>query len=160
MQPTLLPDEELADLAAAEEVVTNKENQRAVIVDKLQEELRRESTAPSDCARHPVGAPTESYESPLTPELTRQYDLAVLAAKRPVTHPSVAEHDTQMRTLESKQYSLGKALNEEQAGMTKKEAELVRAKVEREEVGKGEIGEDEWIDSKACVGRRVHPDIS
>jgi len=45
VQPTLLPDEELADLAAAEEVVTNKENQRAVIVDKLQEELRRESTA-------------------------------------------------------------------------------------------------------------------
>jgi len=42
VQPTLLPDEELADLAAAEQVVTNKENQRAIIVDKLQEELKRE----------------------------------------------------------------------------------------------------------------------
>ena len=118
------------------------------------------SRPPGGCARHPVRASTETYVFSLTPELTRQYDLAVLAAKRPATHPSVAEHDTQVRTLESKQYSLGKALNEEQAGMTKKEAELVRAKVEREEVGKGEIGEDEWIDSKACVGRRVHPDAS
>ena len=63
----------------------------------------------------------------------------------------MAEHDAQVRSLESKQYSLGKALNEEQAGMTKKEAELVRAKAEQEEVGRGEIGEDEWIDSKASV---------
>lgn len=40
-------------------------------------------------------------------------------------------------------------MNEEQAGMTKKEAELVRAKTEREEVARGEIGEDEWVDGKA-----------
>lgn len=41
VQPTLLPDEELADLAAAEEIVTNKENQRAVVVDTLRDELKR-----------------------------------------------------------------------------------------------------------------------
>jgi len=33
--------------------------------------------------------------------------------------------------------------------MTKKEAELAKVKVDREEIGQDEVGEDEWISGKA-----------
>lgn len=39
-----------------------------------------------------------------------------------------------MRDLQDDQYRTGKSLNEEQAGVTRREAELGRARAEREEV--------------------------
>ncbi|KAK1921330.1 hypothetical protein DB88DRAFT_98009 [Papiliotrema laurentii] len=122
VRPTLLPDEELGDLAAAEAAVQEKIVERNVIIDQLQEDLR---------------------------QLTRQHAQAVQAAQRPPTHPSLQEHDAQVRTLESKQHHLGKALNEEQVGMTKREGELQRAKGEKEEVEAEEVGDDDWVDGKA-----------
>lgn len=80
--------------------------------------------------------------------LTRQHNLAANAAQRPTSHPTPEEHDSQVRTLEQQQYSVGKQLNEEQAGVAKREVELGRWKAEKEEVGKKEIGEDGWADGK------------
>ena len=40
--PTLRPDDELGDIAAAEEAVSAKDNERTEIVDKLRDELRGE----------------------------------------------------------------------------------------------------------------------
>ena len=85
----------------------------------------------------------------LIPELTRQHREAAQAAKRPPTHPTPEAHETQVRQLEAKQYSLGKALNEEQASVAKREAELGQVKLEREEIKGKDIGEDDWVDGKA-----------
>jgi kinetochore protein Spc24 len=53
-----------------------------------------------------------------------------------------------MRTLGAQQSSVGKQLNEEKSGMAKKEAELGRWRGEKEEVGKREVGEEDWVDGK------------
>ena len=135
--PTLLPDEEISDLAAAEGAVNEKVMERNAMVDKLGDELRR-----GYCQR-------TSTLAWLMAELTRQLNAAATASARPSTHPTPGEHDAQVRTLESQQFSLGKSLNEEQASMTKKEAELAKVRVDREEIGQVEIGEDEWVNGKA-----------
>jgi len=80
--------------------------------------------------------------------LTREYNQASAKAQRPANHPSSSEHDTQVRQLEQQQYSVGKQLNEEQAGVAKKEVELGKWKSEKEEIGKVEVGEDGWADGK------------
>lgn len=56
-----------------------------------------------------------------------------------------------MRQLEEQQYATGKALNEEQAGLAKKEIELGRCKGEKEEVGGWTVGEEEGYGSEVCV---------
>ena len=50
--------------------------------------------------------------------------------------------------LEQQQYTAGKSLNEEQANVAKKEAELIRVRNEREEVINTSVGDDETIDSR------------
>ncbi|ORY22134.1 hypothetical protein BCR39DRAFT_552234 [Naematelia encephala] len=119
--PTLHPDEELGDLAAAEQAVNAKDAERAEVVDLLRDELRA---------------------------LTKQYNLASHAAQRPASHPTTAEHDAQVRSLEGEQYALGKQLNEEQAGVSKKEVELGRVKGEKEEVGRIQVGEEGYLNGK------------
>lgn len=52
-----------------------------------------------------------------------------------------------MRELESRHYATGKALNEEQANLGKKELELGKCKAEREEVGGWKVGEEEGYES-------------
>ncbi|WWC57727.1 uncharacterized protein I303_100261 [Kwoniella dejecticola CBS 10117] len=124
--PTLSPDEELGDLAAAEAAVNAKDYERGVIVDKLRDELR---------------------------ELTRQFEQASSAAQRPPSHPSAAEHDAQVRSLEHQQVSTAKQLNEEQSLVSKRELELGKLKNEKEELDSIQVGEnkendDEWLNGK------------
>ncbi|WWD22760.1 hypothetical protein CI109_107253 [Kwoniella shandongensis] len=119
--PNLSPDDELGDLAAAEAAVNAKDAERTEVVDKLRDELR---------------------------QLSRQHAQATAAAQRPSSHPSAAEHDAQVRSLEQQQYATGKQLNEEQAAVAKKEVELGRWKSEKDEVGKIEVGEGGWADGK------------
>ncbi|WVO16048.1 hypothetical protein L204_103713 [Cryptococcus depauperatus] len=109
--PSLVCDEELKDLAAAEIAVNVKDAERAERVDKLRDELR---------------------------QLTKQYGQAASAAQRPPSHPSPAEHDAQVHLLEQQQYSAGKQLNEEQTVLSKKEVELGGWKAAKEEVAKVE----------------------
>lgn len=80
--------------------------------------------------------------------LTRQHSQAAAAAQRPAGIPSAAEHDAQVRQLEQTQYSVSKQLNEEQSAMGKKEVELGRWKGEKDEVGKWQVGDEEWSDGK------------
>nr|ODN87038.1 hypothetical protein L203_03812 [Cryptococcus depauperatus CBS 7841] len=119
--PSLVCDEELKDLAAAEIAVNVKDAERAARVDKLRDELR---------------------------QLTKQYGQAASAAQRPPSHPSPAEHDAQVHLLEQQQYSAGKQLNEEQTVLSKKEVELGGWKAAKEEVAKVEVGEDNWENDK------------
>ncbi|WWC67190.1 uncharacterized protein I206_101097 [Kwoniella pini CBS 10737] len=124
--PTLSPDEELGDLAAAEAAVNAKDTERNGVVDKVRDELR---------------------------QLSRQLTQASAAAQRPSSHPSAAEHDAQVRSFEQQQYSTGKQLNEEQTLVSKREIELGRLKVEREELDNLRIGEnkendDDWTNGK------------
>ncbi len=44
VSPTLNPDEELGDLAAAEEAVREKMDMRGSIIDQLEQDLKRESS--------------------------------------------------------------------------------------------------------------------
>jgi kinetochore protein Spc24 len=81
--------------------------------------------------------------------LTRQLNEAAKAAQRPATHPTPGQHDEQVRSLESKQVSLGKSLNEEQSTMTKREAEMIRARSEQDEIAAVDVGEDDALDGKA-----------
>ncbi|WVQ72350.1 hypothetical protein IAR50_001901 [Cryptococcus sp. DSM 104548] len=121
--PNLSPDEELGDLAAAEAAVNAKDAERNEILDKIRDDLR---------------------------QLSRQLNQAASAAQRPPSHPSPAEHDAQVRSLEQQQYSTGKQLNDEQAAVAKKEVELGKWKLAKEEIGKVEVGEDaeSWADGK------------
>ncbi|WWD06218.1 hypothetical protein V865_004304 [Kwoniella europaea PYCC6329] len=126
--PTLSPDEELGSLAAAEAAVIAKDTERNAVVDKTRDELR---------------------------QLTRQLAQASAAAQRPSSHPTAMEHEEQVRQLEQKQYSVGKQLNEEQSAVSKKEVELGKLKLEKQEVEKINIGEDDdedgqsdWMDGK------------
>lgn len=48
--PTLLPHDELGDLAAAEQAVNAKVAERTAVVDKLQDELRCKSSSPSSAS--------------------------------------------------------------------------------------------------------------
>lgn len=52
-----------------------------------------------------------------------------------------------MRQLEQQHYATGKALNEEQASLGKKEVELGRCRVEKEEIGDWKVGEEEGYES-------------
>ncbi len=61
------------------------------------------------------------------------------------------EHDKQVRQLEQQQYSIGKQLNEEQAIIAKREAELSKLRAQKEELSKIEIGGGEWVDGKMSV---------
>ncbi|WVQ64425.1 uncharacterized protein L199_002591 [Kwoniella botswanensis] len=125
--PTLSPDEELGSLAAAEAAVIAKDTERNAVVDETRNELRQSS---------------------------RQLAQASAAAQRPSSHPTAMEHEEQVRQLEQKQYSVGKQLNEEQSVVSKKEAELGKLKLEKQEVEKINIGEDDedgqsdWMDGK------------
>jgi len=56
--PTLLPDEELSDLAAAEGAVNEKVAERNAIVDRLGDELRRMSSL---LLSFPLPAASHSY---------------------------------------------------------------------------------------------------
>ncbi|AFR92556.1 kinetochore protein Spc24 [Cryptococcus neoformans] len=121
VNPNLSPDEELGDLAAAEAAVNAKDAERTEIVDKLRDELR---------------------------QLSRQHSQAATAAQRPTSHPSPAEHEANVRSLEQQQFSIAKQLNEEQAAVAKKEVELGKWKSAKEEIEKIEIGEGDWADGK------------
>ncbi|KAK8844688.1 hypothetical protein IAR55_006537 [Kwoniella newhampshirensis] len=119
--PNLSPDDELGDLAAAEAAVNAKDAERSEVVDGLRDQLR---------------------------QLSRQHAQATVASQRPSSHPTAAEHDAQVRSLEQQQYATGKQLNEEQAAVAKKEVELGKWRNEKEEVGKIEVGEGGWADGK------------
>ncbi|WVW81398.1 hypothetical protein I302_103390 [Kwoniella bestiolae CBS 10118] len=119
--PTLSPDEELGNLAAAEAAVNAKDTERTAVVDKARDELR---------------------------QLSRQLAQASSAAQRPSSHPTAVEHEEQVRQLEQKQYTVGKQLNEEQSLVSKKEVELGKLKLEKQEVEKINIGEEDEDDGK------------
>nr|KIR48554.1 kinetochore protein Spc24, fungi type [Cryptococcus bacillisporus CA1280] len=121
VNPNLSPDEELGDLAAAEAAVNAKDAERTEIVDKLRDELR---------------------------QLSRQHSQAAAAAQRPASHPSPAEHEANVRSLEQQQFSIAKQLNEEQAAVAKKEVELGKWKTAKEDIEKVEVGEGVWADGK------------
>lgn len=121
VEPTLKPNDELEDMEAAEKAVQAKDTERAEVVDKLRDELRA---------------------------LTKQFNAAQQAAQRPPSAPSASEHDAQVRSLEQQQYSIGKQLNEEQAAVGKKEAELGRWRAEKEAVSSVRVGEDDWVDGR------------
>ena len=150
--PTLSPDDELGDIAAAEAAVNSKDAERAEVVDTLRDELRRMSAIVLDC-RVLVALIfyLDDIDANLPAELTRQHHSAAVAAQRPFSHPTPTEHDSQVRSLEQQQYAVGKQLNEEQATVAKKEVELGRWKGEREEVRRKEVGEDGWVDGKMWV---------
>ena len=137
--PTLSLDDELGDIAAAEAAVNMKDAERAEVVDALRDELRRTCkiliTILNHCADHDT-------------VLTRQHNSAANAAQRPNSHPTPSEHDAQVRSLEQRQYAVGKQLNEEQAVVSKKEIEVGKWKGEKEDVGRPEIGDDGWVDGK------------
>lgn len=88
-----------------------------------------------------------------TEVLTRQQHSAAIAAQRPSSQPTPSEYDAHVRSLEQQQYALGKQLNEEKAGVAKKEVEVGKWKGEKEEVGRKEVGEDGWVDGKMSVLR-------
>ncbi|WVR03202.1 hypothetical protein IAU60_000193 [Kwoniella sp. DSM 27419] len=119
--PNLSAKEELDDLAAAEASVQIKDDGRAAARDQQLDELR---------------------------QLSRQLMQAQAAAQRPASHPTSAEHDAQVRQLEQQQYATGKQLNEEQALVAKKEAELLKWKAAKEEVEGVTVGEEGWTDGK------------
>lgn len=84
----------------------------------------------------------------LDPELSRQHSQAAAAAQRPPSHPSPAEHEANVRSLEQQQFSIAKQLNEEQAAVAKKEVELGKWKTAKEDIEKVEIGGGDWADGK------------
>ena len=149
--PTLSPDDELGDIAAAEGAVNAKDTERAEVVDALRDELKRMSSAFDHQALLQRLPHRDDVDGNLSAELTRQHHSAAVAAQRPFSHPTPSEHDSQVRLLEQQQYAVGKQLNEEQAAVAKKEVELGKWKGEKEEVGRTEVGEDGWVDGKMRV---------
>jgi kinetochore protein Spc24 len=65
--------------------------------------------------------------------------------------PSHEQHNAHVTDLEAQQYAAGKALNEEQALVSKREVELGRWRGEREEVRGEGVGEgvDEGFNARA-----------
>ncbi|OCF34766.1 kinetochore protein Spc24 [Kwoniella heveanensis BCC8398] len=122
--PTLSADEELENLAAAEAAVNAKDQERAAVIDQMQEDLR---------------------------QLSRQLQQASTAAQRPASHPSSTEHEAQVRSLEQQQYSTVKQLNEEQGAVAKKEVELSKWRSMKDDVDKIQVEDrkdDGWANGK------------
>ncbi|KAK4686487.1 hypothetical protein P7C73_g3639, partial [Tremellales sp. Uapishka_1] len=114
--PNLLAHDEMQDLHAAETAVDEKDDERREQLDQIQAELKA---------------------------LSRQLKMASLAAQRPVSHPTPAEHDAHVRALEAQHYGIGKQLNETQTALAKKEVELNEWRLQKEEVGRWQVGDEE-----------------
>lgn len=75
----------------------------------------------------------------LTTALTEQYEAAARAAQRPEGTPSAEQYEARVLELEKDQYASGKAVNEEANGVARREAELTRARGERDDVRKWDV---------------------
>ncbi|BEJ14476.1 hypothetical protein CspHIS471_0402430 [Cutaneotrichosporon sp. HIS471] len=102
-------EKEFASIGQAEKVVLAKELERSVITGKLQDELDA---------------------------LTERYEAAARAAERPEGALTAEAYETRVIDLEKDQYASGKAVNEAANGNARREAELTRARGEREDVRK------------------------
>ncbi|GMK58697.1 hypothetical protein CspeluHIS016_0601390 [Cutaneotrichosporon spelunceum] len=102
-------EKEFASISQAEKVVLAKELERSAITGKLQDELD---------------------------SVTEQYEAAARAAQRPDGALTAEAYETRVIELEKDQYASGKAVNEEANGNARREAELSRARGEREDVRK------------------------
>ena len=77
---------------------------------------------------------------------------AKLDALRPQNQPTPEGHLAEVDRLEREYAQSGKQLSEAEAGVSKKQSELGRWKVEKEEVGRMEVGDERaWADGKVYV---------
>ncbi|CAK9787230.1 hypothetical protein CC85DRAFT_312015 [Cutaneotrichosporon oleaginosum] len=102
-------EKEFASISQAEKVVLAKEMERSAITGKLQDELDI---------------------------LTDRYEAAARAAERPAGALTAEAYEARVLDLEKDQYASGKAVNEEANGVAQREAELTRARGERDDVRK------------------------
>jgi hypothetical protein len=77
---------------------------------------------------------------------------ARLDALRPQNQPTPEGHLAEVDRLEKEYAQSGKQLAEAEGSVSKKQSELSRWKVEKEEVGKLEVGDEgAWADGKVYV---------
>jgi hypothetical protein len=77
---------------------------------------------------------------------------AKLDALRPQNQPTQEAHLAEVERLEREHSQSGKQLVEAEGSVTKKQSELSRWRVEKEEVGKLEVGDEgAWADGKVYV---------
>ena len=132
-------EEELADVNAAERVVAIKENERRAITAKLSSEADGTSLSLSW---------VKADEEALMKDLKK----AKLDALRPQNQPTQEAHLAEVERLEREHSQSGKQLVEAEGSVTKKQSELSRWRVEKEEVGKLEVGDEgAWADGKVYV---------
>ena len=86
----------------------------------------------------------------ITPlDLEVELEKARIASQRPANQPTSKDHKSEVDKIEHQYTQIGKQLKEEESGVSKKEIELNRWKVEKEEVGKMSVGDEEhWADGK------------
>lgn len=90
--------------------------------------------------------PLEMFGGVLTVQpvaLSRTFTAAQKAAQRPPTHPSSAAYEAQLSQLQSKQLALGKAVNDEEKLVVRREAEVSNWKEEQERLSAWEVGKEE-----------------
>lgn len=82
-------------------------------------------------------------------DLELELKKARLASQRPSNQPTSKDHRAEVEKIEHQYTQIAKQLKEEESGVAKKEIELNRWKVEKEEVGKIQVGDEEhWADGK------------
>ena len=77
------------------------------------------------------------------PALSKSLQAAQKAAQRPATHPTISAYESQLSQFQSKQLSLGKAVNDEEKLLVKREAEVTNWKEEQERLAAWEVGKEE-----------------
>ena len=81
--------------------------------------------------------------------MTTELEKARRAAQRPSNQPTSYEHKAELDALENQRTQVGKQLKQEEANVTKKEAELTKWKSEKEEVEKLQVGDEgDWANGK------------
>jgi kinetochore protein Spc24 len=84
--------------------------------------------------------------------LKKELKKAKLDALRPANQPTEMAHNAEVDRLERDYTQCGKQLKEEEAGVSRKQSELSRWKVDKEEVGKIQVGDEgAWADGKVYV---------
>jgi hypothetical protein len=84
--------------------------------------------------------------------LMKDLKKAKLDALRPQNQPTQEAHLAEVERLEREHSQSGKQLVEAEGSVTKKQSELSRWRVEKEEVGKLEVGDEgAWADGKVYV---------
>lgn len=84
-------------------------------------------------------------------ELARVLEAARISSTRPSTVPSAEQHAATLNRLDGTKFSLGKAINEAEGVLARKEAELQRLKEELQALEQEDPATEHDLDATACV---------